>query len=240
MGFNKAAGDQLTAAELNSFYPAAGLYAASSTGNDSYAITVTPAPNDYDVGDTYTFKADVANTGAATLNVNGLGAKSIVKLYNNALVTGDILAGQIVRVSYDGTNFQMLSQVSTLLDYQSGVTTRDMTAASGAQTIAHGLGVTPRRIRVKALSGTSSTTAAVNISAQGTYNGTNTKAIYMTTQVGTAVNSDVSTTNILTLIVSAGNNQVAVATFDATNITLTWTKTGTPTGTAQILWEAWA
>lgn len=109
MGYNKAAGDQLPASELNSFYASAGLYAASATGNDSYAITVTPTPNDYDDGDTYNFKADVGNTGTATLNVNSLGAKTIKKYGTADLVTGDIVAGQIVTVRYDGTNFQMQS-----------------------------------------------------------------------------------------------------------------------------------
>lgn len=110
MGFNKLAGDQLPAAELNSFYASAGLYGASSAGSDAYAITVTPIPNDYDAGDTYTFKADVANTGAATLNVNSLGAKTIKKFGSLDLETGDISAGQMVTVRYDGTNFQLNSE----------------------------------------------------------------------------------------------------------------------------------
>lgn len=109
MGFNKAAGDQVSAAEFNKFASAAGLYAASSAGSDTYAITVSPVPNDYDTGDTYFFKADVGNTGPATLNVNSLGAKSLVKQVNTALSTGDIVAGQIVHVVYDGTNFQIIS-----------------------------------------------------------------------------------------------------------------------------------
>ncbi len=113
MGFNKLAGDQLPAAELNAFYASAGLYAASSTGNDSYAITVSPVPNDYDAGDTYTFKADVANTGAASLNVNSLGVKTIKKFGTYDLETGDIAAGQVVTVKYDGTYFQLISAAKT-------------------------------------------------------------------------------------------------------------------------------
>jgi hypothetical protein len=121
MGFNKAAGDLLTATELNSFYSSAGLYAASSTGNDSYAITVTPTPNDYDAGDTYTFKADVGNTGAATLNVNSLGAKTIKKFGTLDLENGDITAGQIVTVKYDGTNFQIASEVRPTSFFQQDI-----------------------------------------------------------------------------------------------------------------------
>lgn len=90
------------------------IYAADSVGTDAYAITLSPAPAAYVTGMVFRFKAGTANTGAATLNVNGLGAKAIVKRYNVALATGDILAGQLVEVEYDstGNNFQMLSPVA--------------------------------------------------------------------------------------------------------------------------------
>lgn len=92
--------------------PVAQYFASSSTGNDSYAITLDPVPTAYETGREYEFKADVANTGAASLNVNGLGAKTIKKLGNLDLNDNDILAGQVVRCQYDGTNMQMVSQVS--------------------------------------------------------------------------------------------------------------------------------
>lgn len=90
-------------------------YAASSAGNDTYAITVVPVPASYANGQRYRFKADVANTGAATLNVNSLGAISIKKLHDQDLATGDIEANQIVEVVYNSTipSFQMQSQLAT-------------------------------------------------------------------------------------------------------------------------------
>jgi hypothetical protein len=86
-------------------------YAASATGTDSYAITVSGISS-YTTGQTYKFKADVANTGSASLNVNGLGAKTIKKDVTSDLVTGDILANQIVLVTYDGTNMQLSSETA--------------------------------------------------------------------------------------------------------------------------------
>lgn len=118
MGFNKANGDPVPASEWNNFLASAGLYAASAMGNDSYAITVSPVPNDYDAGDTYFFKADVANTGPATLNVNSLGAKTIKKFGTQDLETGDIIAGQIVGVKYDGTYFQIQSAARPIPFFQ--------------------------------------------------------------------------------------------------------------------------
>lgn len=88
------------------------VYAADAGSTDDYAITLAPAPSAYATGQTFRFKANTANTGAATLNVNSLGAKTIKKNYNSDLATGDILANQLVEVIYDGTNFQMLSPVA--------------------------------------------------------------------------------------------------------------------------------
>ena len=80
------------------------LYAVA-TGTDTYAITVTPAPTAYAAGNIYYVKFTNANTGAATLNVNALGVKSIVKGTSTALVAGDIPAGRVALLTYDGTNF---------------------------------------------------------------------------------------------------------------------------------------
>lgn len=89
------------------------VYAADGEASDTYAITLTPAPSAYTTGMVIHFKANTANTDAATLNVNSLGAKTIKKLHDQDLSTGDIEAGQIVTVVYDGTNFQMQSQAAT-------------------------------------------------------------------------------------------------------------------------------
>lgn len=87
-------------------------YAADGSGSDTYTITPDPAITDYVAGQIFQFKANTANTGAATLNVNAKGAKTIKKNYDQDLADNDIKAGQIVNVIYDGTNFQLLSPVS--------------------------------------------------------------------------------------------------------------------------------
>lgn len=84
-------------------------YAADAQASDAYAITLSPAVTAYVAGQQFTFKANTLNTGAASLNVNGLGAKTIKKNTDQDLATGDIEAGTILLVEYDGTNFQLLS-----------------------------------------------------------------------------------------------------------------------------------
>lgn len=106
--------------------PVAASFASSSAGSDTYAITLTPAPTAYETGRMYIFKADVANTGAATLNVNALGAKTIKKDSTSDLANSDILAGSIITCIYDGTNMQAVSglvnNVTSSTTYSTGYT----------------------------------------------------------------------------------------------------------------------
>jgi hypothetical protein len=93
----------------------AAIYAADGGGTDAYVVTLVPAPASLVTGMTFRIKCNTGNTGPATINVNSLGVKSIVKDLNLALDTNDIRAGQIIEIIYDGTNFQLLSPVSYLL-----------------------------------------------------------------------------------------------------------------------------
>jgi hypothetical protein len=76
-----------------------------ATGTDTYTATYSPALTSYTDGLSVLVRFTNANTGAATLNLNSLGAKSIVKGVSSALVAGDIPAGTTLYLSYDGTNF---------------------------------------------------------------------------------------------------------------------------------------
>ena len=84
----------------------------SSGSANAYAWSVPYfTPLAYVSGQHYSFIANFQNTGAATLNVNGLGAVAIKKQGGTALASGDIVSGAVVDVVYDGTNMQMLSQL---------------------------------------------------------------------------------------------------------------------------------
>lgn len=77
------------------------------TGTDigsanSYVLSFAPEViTTYFSGLMVKFQAANANTGASTLNINGIGQKSIVRANGAALAEGDILDGQIVQVFYD-------------------------------------------------------------------------------------------------------------------------------------------
>ena len=87
-------------------------FGADAEASDAYVITLAPAPAALTVGMMCTFTANTANTDGATFNPNSFGANAILKMNDQALVTGDIEAGQVVVVVWDGANYQMTSQLA--------------------------------------------------------------------------------------------------------------------------------
>lgn len=82
---------------------------ASTGSSNAYVFAANQTLSSYYDGLTICFDANFANTGAATLNVDSLGAKDIKKNNDLDLESGDIESGQKVFVVYDGTSFQLLS-----------------------------------------------------------------------------------------------------------------------------------
>jgi len=111
------------------------LYAADAGANDTYVVTLSPVPVAYTTGMTVRFKANTINTGAATLNVNGLGAKTIVKGNSATLADGDIAAGSVVQVIYDGTNFRLIGGQAITQNAAMTTTARARAHNTSAQTI---------------------------------------------------------------------------------------------------------
>jgi hypothetical protein len=91
---------------------------ATASGVDDYTVAITPnAGFDYGDGAATAFMLPVkftnANTGAVTLEVNSGGAKPVKKNGgSSSLIAGDIAAGSIHFLVFDGTNFQMVSPIS--------------------------------------------------------------------------------------------------------------------------------
>lgn len=83
-------------------------YIGTSSGTNTITASATPAITAYVAGQMFSFRAGGTNTGATTININGVGAKTIQKR-GGALAAGDITANNIVWIAYDGTQFQMLS-----------------------------------------------------------------------------------------------------------------------------------
>lgn len=88
-------------------------YCRSTTGNDTYTCALTPTLTAYTTGMCLLLNPDTANTGAATINVDALGAKSILAPNGGALANVDIPANKTVQICYDGTQFLLMGGVAT-------------------------------------------------------------------------------------------------------------------------------
>lgn len=86
---------------------------AQSSGTNTLTATLAPAPSALTAGLTLRIRmGSGANTAAATLNVNGLGAVPIVHQDQTATVAGDLAANSLFTVVYDGTTNFVLQGAS--------------------------------------------------------------------------------------------------------------------------------
>ena len=106
---------------------------ATASGTNTYTATLSPAITAYVTGQRFFITFTNANSGAATLNLNSLGAIAIKKNGTTALASGDIPAGSVGLVAYDGTNFQLLNPFTiTVLSSTTNVIEEITTTASSA------------------------------------------------------------------------------------------------------------
>lgn len=97
----------------------------STVAGTGDAITLDFTPNiAYTAGTRIAFVVAANNTGAVTINADGLGVKDVKRSSGAALEAGDFLTGQFVRAIYDGTNFLVLypdlDTISALNNINSG------------------------------------------------------------------------------------------------------------------------
>lgn len=91
------------------------IWAGTASGATTIALTISPAPGTLTAGHRFAFIAAGNNTGAVTVNVNGTGAVAVVKPGASgavALVANDIVAGQVVAVTYDGTQYWLSTKTA--------------------------------------------------------------------------------------------------------------------------------
>lgn len=182
---------------------------------------------------------NTGNETATTLGATIGGAGNATPNDTDFVATSLTAAGILKKITWTNVKAFLKTYFDTLyapiVVYKIGVTTRDMTAASGAVTIAHGLGVVPKFVKISAV---------VNVAddfcwSHGSFISGANRSIWSYSETAAShPDSGTDTTNGIHLYQYNGDTQEAVISVDITNITLTWTKTGAPGGTAQILWEA--
>jgi hypothetical protein len=100
-------------------------------GTNTLTGLATPALTGYAAGAQYSFVAQNTNTSAVTIDIDTLGVKAITKNGTTPLLAGDIIAGAITYIEYDGTQFQLLNVGKTTFNYILETTTVAATAATG-------------------------------------------------------------------------------------------------------------
>lgn len=189
----------------------------SAGSSNAYTLTPGNAITAYAAGQVFTFVADRANTGAATLNVSGLGPKDWQK-YDDAaalaaLASGDVAQGRVFTVMYDGTRFVTVSAIvpddDALANNGDGLARRDNVKAYVDTEIASN---SPIKAWVNFNgTGTVAIRASDNVSSI-TDNGTGDFTINFTTAISDANYAVTATAG--TSGVAAGNNRYATAIAD--------------------------
>jgi len=138
-----------------------GIPHGSTSGTDTYTTTISGVTSLSD-GDAFLVRFVTGNTTSATLNINSLGAKSLYRNNDGALIGGDIIDGAEMLCIYNSTlnGFQLIGTApNTLLSY---VTNAEATTITKGQAV-YAFGGQGDRLKVKLAYNTSDATSAQTI-----------------------------------------------------------------------------
>lgn len=129
-------GDGITAGGIilpNAWDMQTNAFAFITAGGTANAITGTlsPAIAAYTQPLSLKFKVTNTNTNAVTINLNGLGTRNIYKVASGAivpLIAGDLIAGMIYEITYDGTQFLLSGSAGGIIVVKQG----DLSTSTGS------------------------------------------------------------------------------------------------------------
>jgi hypothetical protein len=88
-------------------------WAGTSTGSaNAQLLAPASAITSYAAGESFDFLAGFTNTGALQVNVSSVGLVNVLKKASGgltALVAADVVAGNAYRITYDGTQFELIN-----------------------------------------------------------------------------------------------------------------------------------
>jgi hypothetical protein len=174
----------------------------SVSGTDTITAVGAPVLSAYAAGQMFYFVAAGDNTGAVTLNIDSLGAKAVTRDGSVALAAGDIKSGEVVVVVYDGTRFQVVSQLNSAGDARfANVSIASSLYVGGVATIVGNAG----------FSANVSITSALSVGGAATITGATTVGGALTLSGGTA-------NGVLYLNGSKAATSGTALVFDGTNL----------------------
>jgi hypothetical protein len=130
-----------------------------ASGTNNYTVTISGVAS-YTAGDAYIISFTNGNDADSTININGLGVKTLVKEFDIQLTGGDIVSGQDLIIIYDGTNFQTLGVApNQLFAY---VTNDDSVTINKGQPV-YAFGAAGNRMSVKLANNVGDATSAQTV-----------------------------------------------------------------------------
>jgi hypothetical protein len=138
-----------------------GIPHGSTSGTDTYTTTISGVTSLSD-GNAFLIRFVTGNTTSCTLNINSLGAKTLYRNNDGALIGGDIISGAEMLCVYNSTTdgFQAIGTApNTLLSY---VTNAEATTITKGQAV-YAFGGQGDRLKVKLAYNTSDATSAQTI-----------------------------------------------------------------------------
>jgi hypothetical protein len=160
---------------LKRFFVTTNALVTSTGSGTAYVLTYGQAPSPgYSKGIIYRFYAHVDNTGPATIDINGLGAKQILSQSGAALTAGQIKTGRILEVAFNGTSFEVISNESHDSKFTGNTTFTNLSGNGALLTSLNGSAVTtgtvadarlPTTMAGKSFSSTISVAGNLNMSS---------------------------------------------------------------------------
>ena len=154
-------GLSLTGTTLNVGTVSGSILHTTASGTDTYTATVTGVTS-YNDGDAYLVRFTNGNTSGCTLNINSLGAQTLYRNNDGALIGGDIWSGSEMLCIYNSTTggFQCIgTSPNSLFSY---VTNADSVTLTKGQVV-YAFGGTGDRMTVKRALNTSDATSAQTV-----------------------------------------------------------------------------
>jgi hypothetical protein len=148
-----------TGIQIPSIGGGSGIEHAIASGTNTYTATISGVVA-YTDGDAYLIRFTNGSDADSTLDINSLGAVTLVKQPGVQITGGDIIAGQEMLVIYDGTNFQCITAApNQLFAY---VTNDDSVTINKGEPV-YAFGASGNRMSVKLAENTSDATSAQTV-----------------------------------------------------------------------------
>lgn len=151
-------GLSLSGGTLSSTSTGSGILSGTASGTDTYTVTISGVTA-YNNQDAYLIRFTNGNTTGCTLNINSIGAVTLYRNNNGALIGGDIINGAEMLCIYNSTlsAFQVIGTApNTLLAYVTNAETSTITKGQAV----YAFGGTGDRLKVKLAYNTSDATSA--------------------------------------------------------------------------------